>query len=117
MVLKAPIQIYVASVHPPVTENWPRLRAPCTPLAEFFLLIYQGGSNGFDGLTIAAKGSAFSYDYNGDGSTIYADFMTSPLVATVGGYATFQIAAGGCTFVNEIYIEPTESDPCAEGGC
>ncbi len=59
---------------------------------------------GFEGLTIAPQGTAFTYDYNDDGEYIYADFMASPVETTIGGLATFKITAAGCSFVDEIYI-------------
>jgi len=70
---------------------------------------------GFDGLVVASKGSAISYEY-WDSGIIYADFMASPLVAYEYGTAIFQISAAGCTVESTLEIDTTEIDPCSVGG-
>lgn len=88
-----------------------------TPGLPFGTTVTYKLLEGFDGLVVAAKGSAISYDYK-DFGIGYADFMASPFVAYVDGSATFQISAGGCKVESTLDISATEFDPCSVGdGC
>jgi hypothetical protein len=72
---------------------------------------------GFEGLSVDASGSTITYDYHDSGS-IYADFMTNSVEWTTGGNAIFELSAGGCSAIVEVYFNPDdaveEDDPCAD---